>query len=490
VWVFIGNRRLQSTVNNYCRKQVLALTVDRKPSTVNRFARKHLQQIRPAAESCPSGHKNPSHVVSSGAHGFAALKDPMKYLLCLLLLFAAPLVAQLNYSVSGGAQAFVPLNPATANLVQNLTGAPPNNATIKPAGFLFPLETNTVHEFRARNVGVVQFAYDPGIATTFWTPSPMCARMVAPCLHPWTYTASSAVTWEFAGGVLTVEWLNVEDGAAPTGATPMTFSFQAAFDTNADTIEFRYGPAVGTPYAFAGTDYCVSVTGSTTAAGRCFMPGTLAGFVDANGRMSQWPVDQYIRFTPTGTSRSAPAAAVVVGGDQMNDNVQKEIVAGTSVAAMNMQVTVSDADGDPAALRAILVSPALVQAELESAAATVPYTLVPATGVMNTGTSHLIDLIVDGGADGLRAMRVGLWVAFAGGGGGVVITPGDLQLVEFWIDLGKATEQGVSNCLATTNGGSAWALALLVPTALLGARRRRARLTPGARACVLDKVRH
>ena len=396
----------------------------------------------------------------------------MKTLLFLFFLLAPQLSAQMDYAVSSGSQAFVPLAAVPpAQQIDMMTT--PVSGLIAPAGFSFTYDGVTYTDFLVHRSGVVTMGY-VGLFGG-WTSDASQERMIAPFFHSLAYVAGSSVSWDFQAGVLTVEWLNLEDWGAQYGYLPTTYSFQLVMDTGSGAIEFRYGQRVGTPYTISSGRYSASLTGSSRADGKVVVPAGLAGFIDVDGKLIDWPADSYVQFAPTGSGRSVPEVQVSVGGTTMNYEDMYQAALGQSVSSLNIQVDVADADGDPAWVEAAVYNCAVDPAELSSSTAAVPYTLLPTTGnLTNTGT-QTIELVIGDGFDVRRIFVFALKTPVPAGGGGGGGKGGTKVADPVTQILGAALKSGAV-CSTNPDAEGATRVALLFAILLVARRvsRRRA----------------
>jgi hypothetical protein len=386
--------------------------------------------------------------------------------------------SQLDYAVSSGTQAFAPLaSPPAAQQVDLAASA--DSPLYGPAGFAFDFGGVTYTEFQIHRPGVVTLGSAVAVKPA-WTSAASQQRMLAPFHHDLACVAGSRVAWEFQAGVLTVEWLNLEDALVPTSApVPSVFSFQVLLDTASGDVEFRYGARGGSTYFMFNGVFTAALTGLGDATGKTVMPWTLAGYVGANGQFTYWPADAYIRFTPTGATGSAPTVAVSHAGIPLAHGGTLTVAKGMSVANLSLQLEVDDADADPASLSALALSPDLAQSEFESAQAAVPYTLRPSSGTISTYGEFPILLMAGDGVNGYRVFEFVLYLPSTPGGGsnsqgGKGGNPSEAEKVAGTI-LGTALKSGAACSGIAGAGGNELPAAMfgLLLVARIIRRRRR-----------------
>lgn len=398
---------------------------------------------------------------------------PLTLGVCLLLgaLFAQGAWAQLNYSQINGARAFVPVTPPSSQVV-NLSSQL-ISGVISPPGFTFNFAGVNFSDFMiARGFIALGTVSAPSQAQVFDLALHHC--LIAPCgTGDLRYGSGSETSWQFQGGLLTVQWLNMLELEAVAGSgNPPLVSCQVILNTATGTIEFSYSANAGGPFFPRSYGDIAAILGSEGGDGRMSVPATLAGFVTDEGAMTDWPADQFVRFTPTGGTRRAPTVQVSAAGHALLHQSVAVASPGDSIAGLNLTINLDDADGDAVLVRAqVTASPStnVIANEFSSGAAPVPYALQPSSGSLPDFTYVSVLLRVHDGQDGIRTfvfyLRANNSPPPSRPSGHFILSP----LAEIVLSLAVAGMKG--GCVASEGmpSGSVLALAAL---ALLAALRR------------------
>ncbi len=398
---------------------------------------------------------------------------PLQLGACLLLLSLLSQVAhaQLNYSQNSGARTFVPVTPPSSQVV-NLSSQL-ISGVISPPGFMFNFAGVNFSDFMiARGFIAFGTVSAPSQAQVFDLALHHC--LISPCgTGDLRYGSGSETSWQFQGGLLTVQWLNMLELEAVAGSgNPPLVSCQVILDTATGTIEFSYSANAGGPFFPRTYGDIAAILGSEWGDGRVSVPAALAGFVTDEGAMTDWPADQFVRFTPTGSTRRAPTVQVNAAGHALLHQIVAVASPGDSIAGLNLTINIDDADGDAVLVRAqVNASPStnVVASEFNSGAAPVPYALQPSSGSLPDFTFVSVLLRVHDGQDGIRTfvlyLRANNSPPPSRPGGQFVLGP----LAEIVLSIAFAGMKG--GCVASEGmpSGSVLALAAL---ALLAALRR------------------
>lgn len=327
---------------------------------------------------------------------------------CLLLcaLFAQGAWAQLNYSQSNGARTFAPVTPPASQVV-NLASQP-ISGVISPVGFTFSYAGAIFSNFMiARGFIALGSVSAPTQSLAYDLALHHC--LISPCgTGDLRYGTGSEVGWVFQAGVLTVQWRDMLELAGGGGSPPLV-SCQAVLDTATGTIEFSYSANTGGPFVPRSYADIAALLGSIGNDGRISIPAALPGFVTDEGAMSDWPSDQYVTFTPSGSMRSAPAVQVTALGSTLNHQNVAVASPGELISNLNLVITVDDADGDAVLVRADVNASAgtsVVASEFGSSSTPVPYSLQPSSGSLPDFAFVTVLLRAHDGLDGIRTFVI------------------------------------------------------------------------------------
>lgn len=333
---------------------------------------------------------------------------PLKLGVCLLLgaLFAQGAWAQLNYSQSNGARAFAPVTPPASQVVNLSTQ--PISSVISPAGFTFNYAGALFSNFMiARGFVALGSVSAPSQSSAYDLALHHC--LISPCgTGDLRYGTGSEIGWVFQAGVLTVQWRDMQEFASGGGSPPVV-SCQAVLDTGTGEIEFSYSINTGGPFLARTYPDIAALLGSIGSDGRVSVPAVLPGFVSDEGAMSDWPSGQFVRFTPTGSTRSAPAVRATALGSTLNHQNVAVASPGELISNLNLVITVDDADGDAVLVRADVNASAgtnVVASEFSSASAPVPYALQPSSGALPDFAFVTVLLRAHDGLDGIRTFVI------------------------------------------------------------------------------------
>lgn len=224
----------------------------------------------------------------------------MKYaLLFAVLLF--PLVASAqSYTQSNGTAAYQRLaSPTLLTLGDNEL-----SSAISPTGFSFDYFGSTYTEFKVCSNGFIIMGNGGNTSSGVPFPSWAPGLTIAPLwrdLYPTQCASGDGVGWEYANGVLTVEWDEVP--CYMTGyqlATPYA-NMQVILDTSDHSIEFRYGDTNAQNSTLPEPDanwYCASIAGPTSPGPQEVINGVFSPYFDNNGELLQYAGDIVMRFEP------------------------------------------------------------------------------------------------------------------------------------------------------------------------------------------------
>jgi hypothetical protein len=119
---------------------------------------------------------------------------------------------------------------------------------------------------------------------------------------------------------------------------------------------------------------------------------------------------------------AAPTVTVSIGGVAIADGETVTLTAEVSVADLDIELAVADANGDTVSLAATISNPAvfgLVETEFETGAQPTAYIIRPQTGAFNVDGTTTIDLVVnDGITTGTASFSVSVTLPPPSGGGG------------------------------------------------------------------------
>lgn len=333
----------------------------------------------------------------------------MRALLILTLAFATTLAAQ-SYSVSSGSVSYTDLSSPTPS---NLTAAQKLTAAISPGGFSFTYFGATYTSFKLGSGGymimgsagtttsvVPDHATAPGLVIApDWTrlaPGSSLFSPTSPSMPP-----PGRCNYVWTGSVLSVEWNNVPLATSSSTGVRM----KVVIDTATGIIEFHYGSLPsGCTGAMASTVHTAAISGPSGGAQE-IIDATDSGFISANGVITAWPVNRYVRFTPGGAGvNNAPSLAVTQGGNTISNGGTVNVNYGVSLSALGFEFAVGDMDGDSVSTTASVTNvgaTGMVLSEWQSGSAGVPYTLYPTSGVFNTaaGATHTVTLTASDGTD-------------------------------------------------------------------------------------------
>ncbi len=338
--------------------------------------------------------------------------------LCVLglLVLCASLGAQ-AYTVTSGALA----TPYTNLAAPTQTGLSYNQYTqsISPSGFQFPFFGGNFTSFQAVSAGYISLSGQvqsvpatpsPGlngglVIAPLWADLAPGSRLMSP-ISP-SLPPPGEVSWEYTGGVLAVQWLNVPISTSNSTGVRM----KLLLDTNTGVIEFQYGsiPAATTGVTSQSAN-TVCIADLVGIVPQIVVPGQDSPNVAANGSVSVYPANRYIRFTPAGPPpNTAPTIAVnyddPVGGPSVLAHQGTVTVPhGQTLASLAFGIAVDDVNLDTCSLVTTITNvgaTGLLQAEWESASAAVPYVVQPASGTFNTllGATHVVTLTANDGTD-------------------------------------------------------------------------------------------
>ncbi len=226
--------------------------------------------------------------------------------LCLLLTVPGALTAQ-AYTVSAGSKTYADLAGGNSLSIGNeqLTGE------IKPAGFAFSYFSQVYAGFKVCDNGFLILGAN---GTETGTIPNHASNWPGPTIAPlWTNAktgtglanpAADRIAWDFAGGVLTVEWrwLETDPNPSATRWDPSALRMKAMLDQNTGIIEFNYGDPTNPPNQAILICECVQPRDHTVSicdASSTIIDGVdMPYFVDSAGQVDTYPAGRFIRFTP------------------------------------------------------------------------------------------------------------------------------------------------------------------------------------------------
>lgn len=330
--------------------------------------------------------------------------------LLLIAVCLAGAVSAQSYSVSSGAlsSSYTDLSsPTTTSLgLGQLTNA------VSPTGFNFTYFGQSYTSFRLGSGGYMimgssgtvisryaQHSTSPGLVISpLWDYLEPGARLMPQFSS--TLPAPGHVAYQYAGGVLAVEWRNVPRGNDSATGVRM----KVLLDTSNGQIEFQYGDVPTNTSGSTVTDpYTCAISGPTATSPQEIIPGTTSGYVNNDGSVSTYPANQFIRFTPGSTpSNNPPTLVVAQGSSVLANNSTINVNYNDTVSGLNLQITASDTDNDPISVSANITNigaTGIVQTQWESASATGPYSIAPTSGTFNTvaGVTHVVTLTANDG---------------------------------------------------------------------------------------------
>ncbi|MCB9933092.1 MAG: hypothetical protein H6841_06700 [Planctomycetes bacterium] len=317
----------------------------------------------------------------------------MKTLILLLVLIPAALHAQ-SYTVSSGALPSYPVLTGATNLA---LADDDLSAPISPAGFNFYYFGAWYDSFQVGTNGYIVLG---GAGVTTAT-APDHATAPGLCIAPlWVnlgfpFGGTSWVRWRYLQGVLQVEWNNMAQVGGPVGSMPPpSCDMVLALDTVSGVIDFQYGfTGASATGPTSGLPNTVAISGPS-GAGQEVIPGYDPGHINANGSMGDWPLLRWVRFTPVAgvPVPGSPLISVSANGAPVANGATLNVLHQQTLASLNLQISVSDPDGDPTALTgtvSYVTVESILNSEFSCPSAGVPYTLVPTSGRFDSASASL-----------------------------------------------------------------------------------------------------
>lgn len=236
---------------------------------------------------------------------------------CMLaMLLLAQVLAAQSYTVSSGDMVGSFANLASPNvlpLADNELSAP-----VSPAGFSFVYFGQTYTSFKVCTNGYVRLDGSGASMIPFPTGAP--GLTIAPFWEELKLSLSpspSGIGWDFSSGVLTIEWKNL---VAWVAQSMPCINVQLKIDTATGSIEFRYGNPTAGQVSGARTLnwYAVHIAGPTATSPQEVIYGQDTGYITANGEMTDYPQNRFVRFTPV----AQPAPVTIMTAPTLPAGVQ------------------------------------------------------------------------------------------------------------------------------------------------------------------------
>jgi hypothetical protein len=345
----------------------------------------------------------------------------LRFTFCLLFFACAGALCAQAYTVSSGALASYPVNPAPIAL---LLGDDAISFIQAPTGFRFRYFGVEYTQFRVGSNGYIVMG--PNGVTTSPTPDHAYqpGLAISPCWIDMQPNFGGSVHYAFANNRLTLEWMNVP--CTIPGGGFATVLMRLILDCTTGVIEFQYGqPSTAGPTTVMPNACAISGLLGSGGTGQTIIPGADAGYIAANGSITAWPALRFMRFTPGNNPPSISVTALNLGVPVQNGQTVNAGIGGT-MTTLAPKITVNDPDGDACALTGTVsnvTTQGILAAEFSSATAPVPYTLSPTTGVFNRAiVTHTFLLQADDGKGGSAQFTFHVLVQAAPGNSAPVLT--------------------------------------------------------------------